>query len=207
VSLQIGLGASQTGNVDATFDLAGFNQQVSGLFNASPIDNGRVVTNSAATPSTLTVNNASSPYTFDGVIAGHVALVKAGNGTQTLAGTNTTSGGVTVNAGTLVVGANGTLGVNCTNIVVAAGTLALSNSVSLADTAALRIANGGGAKVSLAAGVDEAVGTLWFGDKQRPGGTYGASGSGASVTDDVHFAGGGKLTVLHGNGGTRIWLN
>ena len=65
----------------------------------------------------------------------------------------------------------------------------------------VRIANGGGAKVSLAAGVNEAVGTLYFGDKQKPANTYGASGSGAGVINDEHFSGAGILTVLHGNGG------
>jgi autotransporter-associated beta strand protein len=200
VSLQIGLAASQTGNADATFDLAGFNQQVTGLFNANPIDNGRVVTNSAAAVSTLSISNAASPYVYDGVIAGNVALVKAGAGNQMLAGTNTTSGSFTVNAGTLVVSSTGTLGVNSTNIVVNGGTLLLSNSVSIADSAAVRIANGGGAKVNLASGVNEVVGYLYFGDKQRPGGTYSAA------IDSEHFAGSGLLTVLHGNGGTLFWV-
>ena len=58
--------------------------------------------------------------------------------------------------------------------------------------------------MSLAAGVNEAVGTLFFGDKQKPASTYGATGSGASVINDEHFAGSGILTVLHGNGGTMI---
>ena len=206
VALQIGLAGPQTGNADATFDLAGFNQQVAGLLNAVPIDNLRVVTNSAAVPSTLTVNNASNAYSYDGVIAGNVALVKNGAATLTLSGTNTTYGGFTVNGGVLAVNTNATLGVNSTNITVNAGTLALSNSVSIANSAAVRIANGGSAKVYLAAGVNEVVGTLWFADKQRPGGTYGAAGSGASVIDTEHFAGTGILTVLHGNGGTLLRL-
>ncbi len=153
------------------------------------------------------LGGANATLTVSGVIAGNVSLVKAGNGTLALANTNTTCGSFTVNGGTLAVSGTGTLGVNSTNILVNAGTLALSNSVCIADTATLRIANGGGAKVSLAAGVDESVGALWFGGKQKPRGTYGATGSGASVTDDEHFAGGGLLTVLHGNGGTLIRLN
>ena len=205
VSLQIGLGASQTDNAAATFDLAGFNQQVAGLFNANPIDNMRVVTNSSLTLSTLSISNAVSSYVYDGVIAGHVALVKAGNGNQALAGTNSTYGSFTVNAGTLVVSSTGTLGVNSTNIVVNSGTLLLSNSVSIANSAAVRIANNGDAKVNLAAGVNEVVGTLYFGDKQRPGGTYSAvAGSGVQVVDTDHFAGSGILTVLHGNGGLLL---
>jgi autotransporter-associated beta strand protein len=204
--LKLGLSADppQTGNADATFDLSGFNQQVAGL--VSGLDNARVVTNSAAALSTLTVSNASAPYVYDGVIAGNVALVKTGNGTLTLAGANAASGSMTVNGGALVVNSTGTLGVSCTNVVVAAGTLALSNSVGIADSAALRIADGGGAKVSLADGVNEAVGTLYFGDKQKQGGTYGAAGSGAGVIDNDHFSGIGRLTVLRGNGTMVILL-
>ena len=98
----------------------------------------------------------------------------------------------------------GRLGLNSTNITVAAGILTLQNASAVADTAMHRIADGGGAKVSLAAGVNESVGTLDFGDKLRPGVTYGAAVSGASVIDSEHFSGSGVLTVLHGNGGTRI---
>lgn len=60
--------------------------------------------------------------------------------------------------------------------------------------------------MSLAAGVNEAVGTLFFGDVQKGAGTYGATGSGAGVLDNVHFSGTGVLTVLHGKGGTVILL-
>ncbi len=198
--LQLGLNAGQTSVTNAAFDLAGYGQRVAGLLD-SGADNAHVVTCSTATFSTLTVSNAATAYTYAGTLDGNLNVVKAGNGTLTLAGTNTTYGGYTVNAGTLAVGTNGTLGVNSTNILVSAGTLALSNSVGIADSATLRIVNGGGAKVNLAAGVNEAVGYLYFGDKQRPGGTYGAAGSGAGVTDNEHFAGSGILTVLHGNGG------
>ena len=203
--LQLGLNASpfQPAVTNAVFDLAGFNQQIAGLLD-SGTDNVHVVTNSLGTQSTLIVSNAVTAYTYAGMLAGNLGLVKAGNGTLTLAGTNTTYGSFTVNSGTLVVNGTGTLGVNSTNVTVNAGTLALSNSVSIANNALLRIANGGGAKVNLAAGVNEAVGTLYFADKLRPGGTYGAAGSGASVIDTEHFAGTGILTVLHGNGGTLL---
>ena len=116
------------------------------------------------------------------------------------------SGGVTVSAGTLVMAAAGTLGSACTNIAVTAGTLSLTGTDGLDNEAALRIADGGGAKVNLAAGVNESVGYLYFGDKLRMGGTYGATGSGARILDDEHFSGSGILTVRHGNGGTLIRL-
>ena len=78
--------------------------------------------------------------------------------------------------------------------------------MSIADIAAVRIANGGGAKVNLAAGVNEAVGALFFGNSQKSAGTYGATGSGAGVINDEHFSGSGILTVLHGKGGMLIGL-
>ena len=206
--LQLGLNAVpfQPSVTNAVFDLAGFNQQIAGLMD-SGTDNVHVVTNSIGTQSTLIVSNAVTAYTFAGTLAGNLGLVKAGNGTLMLAGTNNTYGSFIVSNGTLVVSGTGTLGVNSTNVVVAVGTLVLSNSVSIANNAAVRIANGGGAKVSLAAGVNETVGTLWFADKQRPGGTYGAAGSGASVIDAEHFSGTGILTVLHGNGGMLLSLH
>jgi len=110
-----------------------------------------------------------------------------------------------VSNGTLVVGRDGTLGNSSTNIVVGGtGTLTLQNSKTLADAATLSIANGGTAKVSLASGVNESVRCLFFGDKQKRIGTYGATGSGAGVIDDEHFSGTGILTVLRDKSGTLI---
>ena len=60
------------------------------------------------------------------------------------------------------------------------------------------------AKISLAAGVNEAVGQLYFGSKQRRVGTYGSTSSPAAVKDDTHFSGTGILTVLRDNSGTLI---
>jgi len=53
-------------------------------------------------------------------------------------------------------------------------------------------------------GVNETVGWLVLGGKLRRAGTYGATGSGAAVIDDVHFAGSGLLTVLHDKSGTLM---
>ena len=149
-------------------------------------------------PATLTVNQ-SATTTFNGSITGAVSLVKAGAGSLTLSGTNTTYGSFVVSNGTLLV--SGSLGVNCTNVVVAAGTLTLSNSVTIADNASLIIANG--AKVNLASGVYETVGYLYCGGVQKRAGTYSAaSGSGVQVVDTDHFAGTGILKVLHDKSGT-----
>jgi len=164
----------------------------------------RIISSGVAT---LTVNGAAANTfgTTGSSIEGAVALVKMGTGTLTLTGTNTYSGATTVSNGTLTVSSSGMLGYS-TNIDVAAGTLILQNSSTITNTASVWIANGGGAKVSLASGVNETVGTLYFGDMQKGAGTYGATGSGASKINDEHFAGSGVLTVLHGNSGSIMLL-
>ena len=202
--LRLGLGAGQTGVTNSTLDLAGFNQSIAGVTDVGT-DNLHTVTNTEETPSTLTINNTAA-YTFAGEFTGNLDVVKTGSSTLTLSGVSSTSGGLIVSNGNLVVSTSGSLGSNSTNITVAAGTLTLQNSAALADEASLRIADGGGAKVNLAAGVNESVGYLYFGDKLRMGGTYGATGSGARILDDEHFSGSGILTVRHGNGGTLIRL-
>ena len=188
---------------EAIFDLNGKNQTVAGLgeLHYSGAGTQKIV---SSTPATLTVSNATpnSFGTTNSSIEGLVSVVKMGAGTLTLTGTNTTFGGFAVNAGTLTVSATGTLGDNSTNITVTAGTLTLQNSFCVADAAAVRIADGGGAKLNLAAGVNETVRSLFFGDKQKRAGTYSAeAGSGVDFVDTVHFTGSGILTVRRGNGG------
>jgi len=163
----------------------------------------------SAAPATLTVDQSANTL-FNGSITGAVSIVKLGTGSLTL--TNkyiTTSGSFTVSNGTLAVANEGTFGPNSTNIVVAgSGTLALSNSVALADSATVKMpaAEVGTAKIALAAGVEERVGWLYFGTKMQRVGTYGATGSGANHIDDAHFAGAGVLRVLHDNAGTFFSL-
>jgi autotransporter-associated beta strand protein len=60
-------------------------------------DNAHVVTCSAPTFSTLTVNTSSS-YTYAGKLSGNLDIAKTGTGTLTLSGTNTTFGSFVVNA-------------------------------------------------------------------------------------------------------------
>ena len=204
---RLSIGKSYPGN-NAIFDLNGKHQHVAGLAEtyAAGTTTQRII---SAAPATLIVSNdtANTFGASGSSIEGAVTLVKAGTNTLTLTGTNTTSGAFIVSNGTLTVSATGTFGANSTNITVAAGTLTLQNSNAIADSAALRIANGGGAKVNLEAGVNESVGTLYFGDKQKRASTYGATDSGAAVIDDAHFSGKGILTVRHGNGGTLIRLH
>lgn len=167
----------------------------------------------SAAPATLTVDQSASS-TYGGSFTGALSVVKLGGGNLTLTNAfTTTSGNVAVRGGTLTVSNRGSLGPNCTNITVeGAATLALAQASTsmLADTATVRLpATGvGTAKISLAAGVNETVGWLLFGDQMMYPGTYGATGSGAQYVDDTRFSGAGVLNVLHGRlKGTLIRVN
>mgnify|MGYP000943804874 CR=1 FL=1 len=118
---------------------------------------------------------------------------------------NAWSGTVTVAGGTLVLdGTAGSLGASCTNVVVDVGTLTVRNSSAIANRADLSIAAGGGAKVELAAGVNEAVAHLYLDGEMRRVGTYGSTSSAATYKNDEFFSGTGVLTVLYDVSGTLI---
>ncbi|NLC83011.1 MAG: hypothetical protein GX748_17670 [Lentisphaerae bacterium] len=200
-----------TSGTIGSWDLAGFNQTVAGLtvYGTAETYRNNVISNSAPSRfSTLTVNQAAgASSTFSGRMIGAVHLVKAGAADSQLLLTdvNELSGTVTVAGGTLVLdGASGSLGESCTNVVVDAGTLTVRNSSAIANRADLSIAAGGGAKVELAAGVNEAVAHLYLDGEMRRVGTYGSTSSPAAHKDDTFFSGTGVLTVLYDVSGTLI---
>jgi autotransporter-associated beta strand protein len=146
------------------FDLNGFSQEISGLALRGGVTapGNHVVTNSSATLSTLTVNTAhGSPFTFDGILNGNLALTKTGADTLTLTGSNTCNGPTTVSAGTLalvgtgmaspVTVANGasiafTLGapaVSSSSVNLNNGTVKINGSVDNATSYTLITASGG----------------------------------------------------------------
>ena len=189
------LALGSTYNLDATVDLNGNSQTVGQLKRGLPTPGNRLVT--SAKPATLTVNQSSSSYYYDGNFSGAVSLVKNGGGTLYLTGTNSTySGATVVSGGTLRVEPNSSLG-NSTRVTVTGGTLRLRNGSSISDAADLAVSNGG-AKVYADAGVVETVRTLHLGGILMRRGTYGATGSGADTIDDAHFAGAGIINVLRG---------
>ncbi len=205
-TVSLSLGKNSAINNIAFFDLNGFSQCIANFTEQhAPGTTGtqRII---SATPATLVISNttANTFGTEGSSIEGQVSLVKQGSATFTLTGTNSTAGSFIVSNGTLVVSATATLG-NSTNIVVAAGTLTLQNGNSITNTATLRIANGGSAKVNLS-GVNETIGQLFFGDKQKRAATYGGLDSGAEIINEEHFTGNGILTVLLGSGGTALIL-
>jgi autotransporter-associated beta strand protein len=95
-SAALNVGVSGSG----TFDLNGFNQTLTGLIDGATPLNTELVTNSAASPATLTLNLTAAD-TYSGVIAGNLALVENGSVGLYLAGTNAYTGNTTVNGGTL----------------------------------------------------------------------------------------------------------
>lgn len=76
-------------------DLNGANQSLGGLSGVG------AVINSSSTNVIFTVGSANQSTTFEGVIAGGIALTKAGTGTLLLAASNTYSGATLVTGGTL----------------------------------------------------------------------------------------------------------
>jgi autotransporter-associated beta strand protein len=202
-TLRMGISYSPSG----TLDLNGHDQTAGRLWQNTWSAGSRAIT--SASPATLTVNQNANDL-IDVRFTGAVSLLKSGTGTLTLTNAFTdTTGGFTVTNGTLAVAGDGTFGPNSTNIVVAGnGTLALSNAVVIADSAAVFMPAAGvaSAKIHLAEGVDERVGWLFAGDTMRRAGTYGSAASPAQYKDDARFAGAGVLRVLHDNAGVVILL-
>ena len=202
VTLQQGAGSAKS----SLIDLNG-NDQTVGQFKTGWSGPETRILYSLA-PATLTVNQSGNSE-YNGSLTGAVTLVKTGTGALTLAGTNSTYGSFVVSNGTLLVNNIGTFGPNSTNIVVGGtGALTLSNSVAIADSAVVAMPAVGisTAKITLAAGVNEKVGWLFYGDKMQRVGTYGAAGSGATHIDNTHFVGSGLLTVLRDNSGTMLLM-
>jgi len=122
------LGQAASANL-GTLDLNGRNQTIAGLnstagINATVAKN--MVTNSSATPATLTLAG-SGAYSYgngttnnSGVIAGPVNLVVNGSGTNTLGDTNTYTGTTSISAGTLALSGTGAIA-GTPQVAIAAG--------------------------------------------------------------------------------------
>jgi len=127
---------SSSATEPAIFDLAGFSQTVGGLSRSGASEGWGIITNSEATASILTVNQADTS-TFSGTIAAcPLALVKSGSGTLTLSGANAFSGGTTISNGTLKITSAGALSTNSA-VTLAGGHLEITGGSPLTAPATL----------------------------------------------------------------------
>lgn len=218
---------------DSIFDLNGFNQTLGALQRSGGgvgSGGGSIITNSNASASTLTLNQASNTA-FSGVIqdgASVVNLIKSGSGTLALTGNNTMGGSITVSGGTLAFSGTNALGaatvnsaslsLNGTNTlsgllkVNSGGVVTVGGSVAIGGTGGITVASGG--RVVLQDGVNVSGKTITVAGSG--GNNYGAlqtadnitaTWSGNIITSaDARLGGGvgGTLTingVISGTGG------
>jgi autotransporter-associated beta strand protein len=126
----------------AWFDLGGYNQTVAGLTHSGgtmPV----WITNSSATASTLTVDQADT-RTFRGRIDGNVDLVKDGAGVLLLTGVNASTGSVRVAGGTLELSGSGSLAAGTVRIDVGAQFVATNLTGGTLHLATNQTLGGGG---------------------------------------------------------------
>jgi autotransporter-associated beta strand protein len=104
-------------SVAAVLDMNGFSETVNGLIGTT----AGSINNTATGAVTLTIGNNdrsatnAAPIKNDG---GPLALVKIGNGAQTLSASNTFTGGLTIRSGKLTAGHNAALGGGGTGVVL-----------------------------------------------------------------------------------------
>ncbi|MGX1744293.1 autotransporter outer membrane beta-barrel domain-containing protein [Bosea sp. NPDC055353] len=168
-------------DVDGILVLAGFSNSVASLAGTGTVVNGN------PTAAALTIAPAAGTTTFSGRIedggAGALSLVKAGAGTQVLAGTNTYTGGTSLNAGTLVMNNNSALGT---------GTLTLNGGALRNGGAILSVNNA--VQITSAGGTfHTAMGTM----RMTGNITDGAGGAAGTLT--IASSGGLGTVVLYGN--------
>ncbi len=142
----------------------------------------------------------SNSNSIGSVITGSGGFTKSGTGTLTITGANTYYGDTYVSSGTLLVG-NGTnnsnLGTSGDVFVAAGSLLDIRNNNAIADTSKLTLTLSGlyNGKINLTTGINETVGSLYFGSTSQVAGTWGATGSGATNISDTYFTGAGIITV------------
>lgn len=171
---------------------------------------GGVNLSNNATNRTLTIGGTANTSVTSAIVNGSTstagALTKTGAGTLTLSATNTYAGATTVSAGVLSLsGASATLGTGTVTVqgTTAGTSLQIQSGVgnAISDAGTLNLLGGGTASVAdqgyanLGAGINELVGVLMLNGVAQPGGTYGATGSGAAHIFDEYFAGSGIISV------------
>ncbi|NNM30925.1 MAG: hypothetical protein HKO57_15505, partial [Akkermansiaceae bacterium] len=159
-----------------------------------------------ATNRILWIDAAGQSGTFDIVDAGAVLtmspsggtvnqpVIKNGAGRLVLNGAIGGDATVTVNAGRLDLGGANTY-TGATTVETGA---TLVMSLPTIDDSASVLINGTG-KIDLNHGANDVIGELLIDGVAQAAGTYGATGSGATNIDDVHFSGSGTLEIVSAN--------
>lgn len=159
--------------------------QVDALTGAGSVGGG-----TANTPYlTITLGIANGSGTFSGVIADdsssvHLAITKAGTGTEILTGTNTYSGGTTISSGALQLGTGGTTG-SVVGSITDNGSLILDR---LASVAVSNPISGTGSLTDISSGTIILTATnTYSGGTTISSGTLqvGNNGTGGSITGNV----------------------
>jgi autotransporter-associated beta strand protein len=195
---------------NATLNLSGFSQTISGLAFSSS-GGTKAITSTAA--ATLTVDNAVA-RTYGGVLSGvGLALTKTGVGNLTLSGTNTFGGDTRIGAGSLILGNTLALQNSTVNLDAADtgslsfGTLTAATFGGVKGTRDLALQNTTTAAVALSVGGNnqstEYAGNLTGPGSLTKGGTGTLTLSGANTYTGVTAIIGGVLSVSSdGNLGT-----
>ncbi len=189
----------------ASFDLNGNDQTVGGLV-SDGTSMSMVVTNSSATPATLTVNN-STGNTYNGVLGGNLALTKTGGGQLTLGGSgananNSHTGLTTVSGGRLHLNKSGGTAIVADLLVENNSLLTFGNNTQLGPdvnvTVTGGIFNGTGVNSGQRANHTETFASLIV-----SGGGVFQTGNGGdwTITGAGSFTGGGGARFI-GNSGS-----
>ena len=195
------------GRVSCTADMCGFDQTFSYISCASTYSSS-VVT--SADPSTVHLTlGGSDAVTCYAKFTGQVSLSFEGSRPMSLGNTASTSTGSLSLTNEAAVTLLDSFKWDGTLVSVADGSTLTVGGVSLPTETVVAIRDRSDSVrsvVSLAAGVDISVEALRInGAEMARGKTYGATGSGADVIDDDHFAGTGVLRVLAGQPLTLTW--
>jgi autotransporter-associated beta strand protein len=184
----------------AVFDVwDGLNPHVGALTGDGAVTKAQGV----GTTRTLIVGTGDRSGAFSGTLTNaqpHLALTKVGAGTQTLAGVCLHTGDTTVNGGELELAAGSFIAASRI-LVNAGGLLRLTAGETIANTLDLRVStNGGAGMIYVGAGLAETVGLFFVQGVIQPSGSHGATGSGATYTNDTIFTGPGLLVAALGSG-------
>ena len=191
--------------VSCTADMCGHDQTFAAISCAS--DYASSVVTSTGDPSTIHLTlGGSSAVTSYAKFTGEVSLSFEGSQPISLGTAGTATGSLSLTNAAAVTLLDGFAWAGSSVTVAGDSTLTVGGVSLPTDTAVTILDDSAHSVISLNAGVDVSVESLRInGANMAFGKTYGATGSGADVIDDDHFAGTGVLRVLAGTPLTLTW--